>query len=138
MSRRCLQGILSEKGYKQKNLVKQIDGLLAETEPKRTLPTALHMSVDAIRQYGNFGAHPIDDLTTLQIIDVEPGEAEWCIEITEQLMSWSTTSSGQRWSNGGLQPQMPSSNQGGSRRSRADRQLSRLPGHRVNTPRRNV
>jgi hypothetical protein len=86
MSRRCLQGILSEKGYKQKNLVKQIDGLLAETEPKRTLPTALHMSVDAIRQYGNFGAHPIDDLTTLQIIDVEPGEAEWCIEITEQLM----------------------------------------------------
>ena len=26
-------------------------------------------------------AHPITDLTSLQIIDVEPGEAEWCLEI---------------------------------------------------------
>jgi hypothetical protein len=86
MSRRCLQGILFEQGYKQKNLAQQIESLLVETDPKKALPADLHMSVDAIRQYGNFGAHPIDDTTTLQIIDVEPGEAEWCIELTEQLI----------------------------------------------------
>jgi Domain of unknown function (DUF4145) len=86
MSRRCLQGILSEQGYTQHNLAKQIERLLAETDPKKALPPDLHMSVDAIRSYGNFGAHPIDDTTTLQIVDVDPGEAEWCIELTEQLI----------------------------------------------------
>jgi hypothetical protein len=86
MSRRCLQGILRERGYTQKDLVRQIEALLAETEPKKGLPADLHQCVDAIRNFGNFGAHPINDLTTLQIIDVEPGEAEWCIEIAEQLM----------------------------------------------------
>jgi hypothetical protein len=40
--------------------------------------------VDGIRNFGNFSAHPVTDATTLQIIDVEPHEAEWCLEIVEE------------------------------------------------------
>jgi hypothetical protein len=86
MSRRCLQGILYAKGYTQKNLSQQIEALLAESDGKKMLPYDLHQCVDVIRNFGNFGAHPITDITTLQIIDVAPGEADWCIEIAEQLM----------------------------------------------------
>jgi Domain of unknown function (DUF4145) len=49
------------------------------------LPTRTHKAVDAIRRFGNFGAHPINDITTLQVIDVDPEEAEWCLEILERL-----------------------------------------------------
>jgi hypothetical protein len=31
------------------------------------------------------GRNPINDKTSLQIIDVEPKEAEWCLEILEAL-----------------------------------------------------
>ena len=41
--------------------------------------------MDAIRNFGNFSAHPITDVTTLQIIDVQPEEAEWCLEIISDL-----------------------------------------------------
>lgn len=86
MSRRCLQGVLLEQGYTQKDLAKQIDALLAETDPKKVLPAGLHDAVDVIRSFGNFGAHPITDVTTLQIIEVDEGEADWCIEVAEELM----------------------------------------------------
>lgn len=86
MSRRCLQGILSEQGYNQRDLVKQIEAVLRENDPKRVLAAELTNCVDAIRNFGNFGAHPITDVTMFQIIDVEPQEAEWCIEISEALM----------------------------------------------------
>ena len=41
--------------------------------------------IDAVRQFGNFSAHEKKSLRTLQIIDVEPGEAELCVEIVEGL-----------------------------------------------------
>ncbi len=85
MSRRALQSILREQGYNQKDLAPQVDALLAETDPLRLLPPALHAQVDAIRGFGNFGAHAQNDKSTLEIIPVEPGEAEWCIEIVEAL-----------------------------------------------------
>jgi hypothetical protein len=49
------------------------------------LPTHIHKNVDVIRNFENFGALPINDRATLQIIDVEPQEAEWCLEILEAL-----------------------------------------------------
>jgi hypothetical protein len=75
--------MLNDNGYKNKddNLAKQIDKLLNA----KVLPTHIHETVDAIRGFGNFGAHPINDQTSLQIIDVEPQEAEWCLEILEAL-----------------------------------------------------
>ncbi|MGM4870453.1 DUF4145 domain-containing protein [Bradyrhizobium sp. 956_D2_N1_5] len=85
LSRRCLQNMLRAGGYKDKDLAKEIDQLLAETDPKKALPHKLRETIDAIRNFGNFSAHPIDDKTTLQVIDVEPEEAEWCLEVIEEL-----------------------------------------------------
>jgi hypothetical protein len=85
LSRRCLQAILWEKGYPQKDLAKQIDALLSETNPPKVIPTGLHNAVDAIRNFGNFSAHPLTDQNTLQIITVDVGEAEWCLEILEEM-----------------------------------------------------
>ena len=50
----------------------QINAVLGEQDASKSLPSALHDTVDAIRNFGNFSAHPITDATTLQIIDVEP------------------------------------------------------------------
>jgi hypothetical protein len=85
LSRRCLQNMLHAAGYKAKDLAKEIDLLLAEPDPKRALPNRLRETVDAIRNFGNFSAHPIDDKTTLQVIEVEPHEAEWCLDVIEEL-----------------------------------------------------
>jgi hypothetical protein len=85
ISRRCLQNMLHAAGYKAKDLAKEIDLLLDEPNPKRALPHRLRETVDAIRNFGNFSAHPINDKTTLQVIDVEPEEAEWCLEVIEEL-----------------------------------------------------
>jgi hypothetical protein len=85
LSRRCLQNMLHADGYKAKDLAKEIDLLLIETDPKKALPHKLRETVDAIRNFGNFSAHAIDDKTTLQVIDVEPHEAEWCLETIEEL-----------------------------------------------------
>jgi Domain of unknown function (DUF4145) len=81
LSRRCLQAILNAHGFKGRDLAKQIDKLLKAG----VLPMHIHKNVDVIRGFGNFSAHPITDKTTLQIVDVEPHEAEWCLEILEAL-----------------------------------------------------
>lgn len=85
LARRCLQAMLHAHGYKSKDLAKEIDLLLNETDPPKSLPQRLRITVDAIRNFGNFSAHPIDDKTTLQVIEVEPHEAEWCLETIEEL-----------------------------------------------------
>jgi hypothetical protein len=85
LSRRCLQSILRAHGYKAKDLAKEVDLLLNETDPMKAIPQSIREAVDSIRNFGNFSAHPISDITSLQIIDVEPEEAEWCLEILEEL-----------------------------------------------------
>lgn len=85
LSRRSLQNMLHANGYKAKDLAKEIDLLLNETDPRKALPHKLRETVDGIRNFGNFSAHPIDDKTTLQVIDVEAHEAEWCLETIEEL-----------------------------------------------------
>lgn len=88
LARRCLQNLLVKQGYQGGDLAKQIDVVLAETDPSRRLPTSVLDVIDAVRGFGNYSAHPITDKTTLQIIDVEPSEAEWCIEILESLFDY--------------------------------------------------
>ncbi len=85
LSRRCLQAILRGQGYTQRDLAAQIDALLNEQNPVRAIPTALRETVDVIRNFGNFSAHPVTDQTTLQILAVDPGEAEWCLDILEEM-----------------------------------------------------
>lgn len=85
LSRRVLQAMLQERGYMAGNLAQQVDAVLKETDPGKVLPSGIKNSVDAIRNFGNFSAHPITDMTSLQVIDVDPEEAEWCLEIVERL-----------------------------------------------------
>jgi hypothetical protein len=85
LSRRCLQNMLHAANYRERDLAREIDLLLNEPDPRKALPHQLRETVDAIRNFGNFSAHPIDDKTTLQVIDVEPHEAEWCLEVIEDL-----------------------------------------------------
>jgi len=81
LSRRCLQAMLHAHGYKDKDLAKEVQQLL----DAKVLPRHIHETVDAIRNFGNFSAHPINNITSLQVIEVEPQEAEWCLEILEAL-----------------------------------------------------
>jgi hypothetical protein len=85
LSRRCLQNMLRSHGYTAKDLAKEIDLLLNETDPLKALPIRLRETIDAIRNFGNFAAHPNEDKATLEIIEVEPHEAEWCLETIEEL-----------------------------------------------------
>ena len=85
LSRRCLQAMLQAHGYKDKDLAKEVQQILDEKDPAKILPRPIHQTVDAIRNFGNFSAHPINDITSLQVIAVEPQEAEWCLEIVEAL-----------------------------------------------------
>lgn len=84
LSRRCLQSMLRAHGYVAKDLAKEIDMLLTETDTSKAIPGSLRTVIDAIRNFGNFSAHPITDVTSLQVIDVEPEEAEWCLEVLEE------------------------------------------------------
>jgi hypothetical protein len=80
--------MLHAHGYKARDLAKEVDLLLNEPDPKKSLPHRLRETVDGIRNFGNFSAHPIDDKTTLQVIDVEPHEAEWCLQILEDMFEY--------------------------------------------------
>jgi hypothetical protein len=86
LSRRCFQHILHSEGYKvgSGDLAKEIDLLLNEPDTRKAIPLRLHTTIDLIRNFGNFSAHPIDDKTTLQIIEVEDHEAESCLDILEE------------------------------------------------------
>lgn len=83
LSRRCLQMVLKEQGgTTSKNLSDQIDEVLT------TLPTHIAQNLDSIRVIGNFAAHPIKSQVTGAIIDVEPGEAEWNLDVLDALFDF--------------------------------------------------
>lgn len=82
ISRRLLQHIIREQaGIRGRDLNDEIDRLL----DSKQLPSHLAESVDAIRNVGNFAAHPTKSTNTSEIIDVEPGEAEWLLDALEGL-----------------------------------------------------
>lgn len=85
LSRRCLQHVLREKaGIKKGNLAEEIQQVIDSGK----LPTLLMESLDAVRNIGNFAAHPIKSTATGEIIDVEPGEAEWTLDVLEALFDF--------------------------------------------------
>ena len=85
LSRRILQSVLKEQGYVSRDLSKQVDAVLNESDSSRLLPLYVRSQVDAIRNFGNFSAHQQMNKITSEIIDVEPEEAEWCLEIVSAL-----------------------------------------------------
>lgn len=85
LSRRCLQKLLREKaGVKPMNLADEIQHVLSDGK----LPSIMLESLDAIRNIGNFAAHPIKSTQSGEIFDVEPGEAEWNLDVLESLFDY--------------------------------------------------
>ncbi len=82
LSRRCLQNLLTDIGYKKGDLNKQIEQAI------KKLPTRLAQNLDAIRHTGNFAAHPMKYKTTGMIVDVGPEEAEWNLDVLEELFDY--------------------------------------------------
>jgi len=85
LSRRCLQHLLREEAkVKHGNLANEIQQVLDEGK----LPPLILESLDAVRNIGNFATHPIKSKSTGEIIDVEPGEAEWNLDVLEALFDY--------------------------------------------------
>jgi len=86
LSRRCLQTILRENSEITKgNLNSEIDQAL------KIFPTYIADAIDAVRHIGNFAAHPIKSTSTGEIVNVEAGEAEWLLDVLEQLFDFCYT-----------------------------------------------
>ncbi|MET3229989.1 UNVERIFIED_ORG: hypothetical protein ABIC54_002174 [Burkholderia sp. 1263] len=84
LSRRCLQAVLAENGFPHKDLAPAIQAAL----DSKQLPSAIADNLDAIRNTGNFAAHPMKDTSTGQILPVEPHEAEWNLDVLEELFDF--------------------------------------------------
>ena len=85
LSRRALQHLLRlSANVKHADLSNEIQQVL----DSNSLPSYLAESIDSIRNIGNFAAHPLKSKSTGEIIDVEPGEAEWNLEVLEMLFDF--------------------------------------------------
>ncbi len=85
LSRRCLQNILREVAkVKPNNLDKEIQQVI----DSGTLPSYIIDVIDAIRNIGNFAAHPLKSEKTGEILPVEPMEAEWNLDVLEALFDF--------------------------------------------------
>jgi hypothetical protein len=85
LSRRCLQHILRSKAaVKPMDLAKEIDQVIASGN----LPSHLAEAIDAVRNIGNFAAHPIKSTASGEILPVELGEAEWTLDVLDGLFDF--------------------------------------------------
>ncbi len=85
LSRRCLQNVLLDAAkVKAKDLAPQIQ----EVIDSKALPSHLSESIDAIRNIGNYAAHPNKCQHTGVIVKVEPEEAEWTLDVLELLFDF--------------------------------------------------
>ena len=80
LSRRCLQSVLRSAGNVKPGRLHDEVG-----EAIKSLPSYVADDLHALRELGNFGSHPTKSLTTGEIVDVEPGEAEWTLDILDRL-----------------------------------------------------
>lgn len=83
LSRRCLQSILRDKaGVKKGKLDREIQQAMEH------LPSHIAGAIDAVRQIGNFAAHPMKSDSTGEIVEVEAGEAQWNLDVLESLFDF--------------------------------------------------
>ncbi len=85
ISRRLLQTIIREE-YKinGRSLAEEIEKFIK----LKDIPSYIADAVDAVRNIGNFAAHPLKDTNTGEIIEVEPGEAEWLLDVLEAVFDF--------------------------------------------------
>ncbi len=100
LSRRCLQLILEEKAelkvlnvktgkVEDKKIVPGVlDSEIQQVLDNGGLPSAIADNLDAVRVIGNFAAHPIKSQRSGEIVEVEPDEAEWNLDVVESLFDY--------------------------------------------------
>jgi len=87
LGRRCLQNLLRDfVGIKVKS-GSPADEIQAVIDSDK-LPSDLTDSIDAVRNVGNFAAHPMKCTQSGEILDVEPNEAEWTLDVLEDLFDF--------------------------------------------------
>lgn len=85
LSRRCLQNILRQHaGVKHSNLDNEIQQVI----DAKQVPSHISDELDSVRIIGNFGAHPIKSQSTGEIVEVEPHEAGWNLDVLESLFDF--------------------------------------------------
>ena len=85
LSRRCLQNLLRQvAGIKPTDLSGEIQQVLDSGK----LSPAIAENIDAVRNIGNFAAHPNKSKSTGEVVAVEPQEAEWNLDVLESLFDF--------------------------------------------------
>jgi hypothetical protein len=85
VSRRLLQHLLR---VELKIVHKTLDKEIADFIGRPGVPSQLADAVDAVRTVGNFAAHPTKDTNTGEVLEVEPNEADWLVEVIESLFDF--------------------------------------------------
>ena len=82
LSRRCLQNIIRHQlKVEKRTLHQEIEAVINNPDTHSQVKESLHY----LRELGNLAAHPEKFNTTGEIVDVEEGEAEWCLDVIEVL-----------------------------------------------------
>lgn len=81
LSRRLLQDLLRDAGYEQHNLSAAIKAFITD----RGTPSFLAEAVDHVREVGNYGAHELKEVQSGTVLNVEPGEAEYNLDVLDTL-----------------------------------------------------
>jgi hypothetical protein len=76
--------IHDQAGIKGRDLDAEIETLIAS----HNLPSHTEEGLHAVRQIGNFAAHPIKSTSSGEIVEVEVGEAEWNLDVLESLFDF--------------------------------------------------
>ena len=77
--------MLREKAnVKKSDLAREINEVIGS----KALPSHLADAIDAIRNIGNFAAHPVKSTASGEIVEVEPGEAEWTLDVLDGLFDF--------------------------------------------------
>lgn len=85
LSRRCLQHVLrTYSKVKPGNLSDEIEEFCSMPG----IPSAIVDAIDAVRNIGNFAAHPVKSTAAAEVLPVEPGEAEWSLDVLEALFDF--------------------------------------------------
>lgn len=85
LSRRCFQMLLREKAdVRPGDLSSEIDQALAS----KTLPPELASMMAGLRDVANFAVHPLKNTHPGVVVEVEPGEAEYILDVLEALFDF--------------------------------------------------
>jgi hypothetical protein len=76
--------------YQEAAEVLSISAKASAALSRRCLQAALDLAgqLDGVRNVGNFAAHPQKGVNSAEILDVEPGEAEWNLDVLDLLFDF--------------------------------------------------